>query len=231
MKKLVQEVGVAGITVGYGITEACSWITMTHPDDPLERRISTIGTPLECNQVKIINPATGDDLPSRSQGELCVKGLLMKGYHKMPAATAAVLDREGWFHSGDLGEMDEQGYVKITGRMKDTIERGGIEIHPAEVEEVLYEIPEIAEAQVFGYPHPQKGQGMAAWIRLKPKARLTEEAVLRCLKRRVGKGKVPDHVKFVSRFPTTRSGKVQKFKLAEMARTEYSRQPTSRAPA
>lgn len=223
MKKLVEEVGVSGITVGYGITEASSWISMTHPDDPLERRIATIGTPLECNQVKIVNPVTGEDLPSRSQGELCVKGLLMKGYHKRPAATAAVLDREGWFHSGDLGEMDERGYVKITGRMKDAILRGGIEIHPAEMEEVLYELPEISEAQVFGYPHPQKGQGMAAWIRLKPKARLSEEAVLRYLKRKLGKEKLPDHVKFVSRFPTTHSGKVQKFKLAEMARTEYTR--------
>jgi fatty-acyl-CoA synthase len=223
MKRLVQDVGVSGITVAYGSTEASSWITMTHPDDPLDLRISTIGTPLECNQVKIINPATGADLPSRSQGELCVKGLLMKGYHKMPAATAAVLDPEGWFHSGDLAEMDERGYVRITGRMRDTILRGDVVIHPADVEEVLYEIPEVLEAQVFGYPHAQKGQGMAAWIRLKPKARLSEESVLRYLRRKLGKGKMPDHVKFVSRFPTTRTGKVQKFKLAELARTEYAR--------
>jgi fatty-acyl-CoA synthase len=220
MKKLVQEVGVSGLTVACGMTEASSWITMTHPADPLDRRINTIGTPLECNQVKVVNPATGEDLPSGSRGELCVKGLLMKGYHRMPAATTAVLDREGWFHSGDLAEMDEQGYVKLTGRMKDTIVRGGIEIHPAELEEVLYELPEIKEAQVFGFLHPQKGQRVAAWIRLKPKALLTEEAVLSYLKRKLGKSKVPDQVKFVSRFPTTRSGKVQKFKLAEKARME-----------
>jgi fatty-acyl-CoA synthase len=221
MKKLVQDLGVSGITVACGMTEASSWITMTHPEDPLDRRINTVGRPLECNQVKIVNPATGEDLPSGSQGELCVRGLLMKGYHRMPAATAAVLDREGWFHSGDLAEMDEQGYVRLTGRMKDTIVRGDIEIHPADLEEVLYELPEIAEAQVFGFLHPKKGRRVAAWIRLKPRALLTEEAVLRYLKRKVGKAKLPDHVKFVSEFPTTASGKVQKFKLAEMAGKEY----------
>ncbi|MBN1103942.1 MAG: AMP-binding protein [Deltaproteobacteria bacterium] len=222
MKRLVQDVGVTGVTVAYGITEASSWITMTHPDDPLELRTSTIGTPLECNEVKIVSPETGEDLPFHAQGELCVHGLLMKAYHKMPAATAAAIDRGGWFHTGDLGVMDKKGYVRITGRLKDVIVRGGMEIHPAEVEEVIYGLPEISEVQVFGFLHPKQGQEVAAWVKLKPGSELGEETLLRYLKRKMGKEKAPGHVKIVEGYPMTRSGKVQKFKLAEMALKEYT---------
>jgi len=222
MKRLVEDLGMAGVTIGYGITEASSWITMTHPDDPVALRVSTIGTPLECNQVKIVSLSTGEEVPHKTQGEVCVKGLLMKGYHKMPAATAASIDHEGWFHSGDLGEMDDQGYVKITGRIKDVIVRGGIEIHPAEVEEVLYGMAEVSEVQVFGFTHAKKGQEMAAWVKLKDEADLTLEALARYARRKLGKDKAPNYFKFVAEFPMTRSGKVQKFKLAEMAQREYS---------
>ncbi|MCJ7594096.1 MAG: AMP-binding protein [Desulfobacterales bacterium] len=221
MKRLVQDVGVSKISVAYGITEASSWITVTHPEDSLERRVSTIGTPLECNEVKIVNPATGEALPSNTQGELCIRGLLMKGYHKMPAATAAAIDKEGWFHSGDVGEMDEEGYIKITGRLKDVIVRDGMEIHPAELEEILYALPEVSEVQVFGVPDPKKGQEVAAWVKLKSGAKLSLKDLEKYALRKIGKERVPHHFKFVSDFPTTRSGKVQKFKLAEMAQKEY----------
>ena len=217
MKRLVQEVGVSDVTVAYGITEASSWITVTHPQDTLQRRVSTIGTPLECNEVKIVNPATGESLPPHTQGELCIKGLLMKGYYKMPAATAAAIDKEGWFHSGDVGEMDEEGYIKITGRLKDVIVRDGMEIHPAELEEILYALPEISEAQVFGVPDPKKGQEVAAWVKLKSGAKLSLQDLEKYALRKIGKERVPHYFKFVSDFPTTRSGKVQKFKLSEMA--------------
>ena len=162
MKRLVEDVGVSDITVAYGITETSSWITMTHPGDPIDLRVSTIGTSLECNEVKIVDPATGEDLPPNRQGELCTRGFLMKGYYKMPGATAAVMDREGWFHTGDLGEMDEKGYFRITGRLKDVIVRDGKEIYPVEVEEALYGHPEVSEVQVFGFPDPEKGQEVAA---------------------------------------------------------------------
>jgi len=119
MKRLVRDVGISDITMAYGITEASSWITMTYPDDPLEQRGATIGTPLECNQVKIVNPDTGENMPQNIQGEICIKGLLMRQYYKMPAATAAAIDKGGWFHTGELGEMDENGYVRIKGRLKD----------------------------------------------------------------------------------------------------------------
>jgi len=221
MKRLVQDVGVSDITVGYGITETASWITMTHPGDPLDLRVSTIGTPLECNKVRIADPVTGEDLPPNRQGELCIQGLLMKGYYKLPAATAAAIDRQGWFHSGDLGVMDEKGYVRITGRLKDVIVRDGVEIYPAELEEVLYRIPEVSEVQVFGFPHPQKGQEVAAWVKLKQGAKLSLEDLTRYGERNLPYEKAPRHFKFVSQFPMTRSGKVQKFKLAEMAEKEY----------
>jgi fatty-acyl-CoA synthase len=222
MKRIVQAVGVSNIAVGYGITETSSWITVTHPDDPLEVRASTIGTALECNQVKIVNPATGRAVPPNTQGELCVKGLLMKGYYKMPAATSSAVDKQGWFHSGDLGEIDEKGYVKITGRLKDVIVRGGVEIYPAELEEILYSLPEISEVQVFGLPHAELGQEVAAWIKLRKGAKLTLEDLARYAKRKMHKAKIPHHFKFVKEFPMTRSGKIQKFKLAEMAKKEYA---------
>lgn len=221
MKKLVQDIGISQIMVAYGITEASSWITMTKPDDPLQLRVSTIGTPLPCNQVKIINPDTGEDLPPNTQGELCVRGLLMKEYFKMPAATAAAIDKDGWFHSGDLGEMDERAYVRITGRLKDVIIRDGVEIHPTEVEEVIYRLPEVSEVQVFGFPHPEKGQEIGAWVKLKEGADLSLESLVEYTKSEVDVKKQPRHYKFVTDFPMTRSGKVQKFKLAEMAQMEY----------
>lgn len=221
MKRIVQDVGVSNITVGYGITETSSWITMTHPHDSLELRVSTIGTPLEVNQVKIVNPATGRAVQPNTQGELCVKGLLMKGYYKMPAATASAVDKQGWFHSGDLGQIDEKGYVRITGRLKDVILRAGVPIHPSEVEEILYSLPEVSEVQVFGFPHEELGQQVAAWIKLKKGARLTMEDLIRYANRKIDRANVPRYFKFVKEFPTTRSGKIQKFKLAEMAAKEY----------
>ncbi len=221
MRNLVEDIGISDITVAYGITEASSWITMTRPDDPLDLRVSTIGTTLECNEVKILDPISGEDLPPHNQGELCTRGFLMKEYYKMPAATASVIDKEGWFHSGDLGEMDEKGYVKITGRLKDVIVREGLEIYPTELEEIIYKLPGVSEVQIFGFPHPDRGQEVAAWIKLKEGAHLSLDSVIKYAKENIDKGKEPHYYKFVTEFPITRSGKVQKFKLAEMARKEY----------
>jgi fatty-acyl-CoA synthase len=221
MRKLIRDVGVSDITIGYGITEASSWITMTDPGDSLDKRVSTMGKPLQCNQVKIVNHATGDDLPCNTQGELCVRGFLMKSYHKMPEATAKVFDAEGWFHSGDLGEMDEKGYVRITGRIKDIILKDGVEIRPAEVEEVILSMPDVVEVQVFGFSHPRTGREMAAWIKLKPGSNLREDDVVHFLRKKIEPDKAPRYVKFVSEYPMTRTGKIQKRKLKEMAEREY----------
>ena len=221
MRRIVEDIGVSDITVAYGITETSSWITMTHPDDPIELRVSTIGTPLPCNEVKIVDPASGEQLASNQQGELCTRGFLMKEYYKMPAATAAAVDKEAWFHTGDLGEMDEQGYVKITGRLKDVIVRAGVDIYPVEVEEIIYQLPDISEAQVFGFPHPQKGQEVAAWVKLKAGAELSLDRIAQHVERHLPEEKWPRHYKIASAFPMTGSGKIQKFKLAEMGEREY----------
>ena len=221
MRRLVEDIGLSDIAVAYGITETSSWITMTNPGDPIDLRISTIGTPLACNEVKIVDPGTGEDLPPNTQGELCTRGFLMKEYYKMPAATVAAIDRDGWFHTGDLGEMDENGYVRITGRVKDVIVRDGVEIHPVEVEEIIYGLPEVSEAQVFGFPHPEKGQEVAAWIKVREGSNPSLIAVAAYVKDRIDIKKMPQYFKIVTEFPMTRSGKVQKFKMAEMAQKEY----------
>lgn len=220
MRRLVEEIGISNITVGYGITETSSWITMTKPSDPIELRVSTIGMPLDCNEVKIVDPATGEDIPSKKQGEICVKGFLMKEYYKMPGATAAAIDREEWFHTGDLGEMDENSYVKITGRLKDVILRDGVEINPVELEEIIYRLPDVSEAQVFGFLHPKKGQEVAAWVRLKQGSQLSADDISEYVMDNVDVTLMPQYYKIVSDFPMTRSGKVQKFKMAEMAQKE-----------
>ncbi|EFK08007.1 putative AMP-binding domain protein [delta proteobacterium NaphS2] len=223
MKRLVEEIGVSELTVAYGITETSSWITMTHPHDPIALRVGTIGTPLSCNEVKIADPRTGEDLTPGTQGELCIRGSLMKEYYHMPGATAAVIDRDGWFHSGDLGEMDQKGYFKITGRLKDVIVRNGREIFPVEVEECLYGHPEISEVQVFGVPHPEKGQEVAAWVKVRENASLDESSLAASADAYVAKEMRPGYFKIVNEFPMTRSGKVQKFVLSELAEKEMKR--------
>ena len=221
MDKLVNEVGINGLVVGYGITEASSWITMTFPDDPLELRTTTIGTALPCNEIKITDPDTGDELVAGEKGELCTKGFLMKGYYKMPAATAASVDREGWFHTGDLATRDGNGYVQLKGRLKEVIRKDGEEILPAEIEELIYGLPQVAEAQVFGFTDKRGKTRIGACIRLNKDGRLQASEVHQVLEAELGPGKLPEFIKIVERFPVTRSGKVQKFKLAEMAAREW----------
>ena len=221
MRKIVEDIGLTDITVAYGITEASSWITMTHPRDPIELRVSSIGTPLACNEVKVVDPGSGEMIGPDRQGELCTRGFLMKEYYKMPAATAAAVDRDNWFHTGDLSVMDKSGYVRITGRLKDVIVRNGIEIYPVEVEEVIYMLPEISEIQVFGFLDSKKKQEVAAWIKLKEGSELTLDKVSAHVQAQLPAEKNPKYYKIVGEFPMTGSGKVQKFKMAEMMEQEY----------
>jgi len=223
MRRIVEDIGVSDVTVAWGITETASWITMTRPQDPLELRVATIGTPLACNEVKIVDPKTGEALPPGRQGELCTRGFLMKEYYRMPAATAAAIDRDGWFHTGDLGTMDSNGYVRITGRLKDVIEREGVAIFPVEIEEVIYEMPEVSEVQVFGFDSPGGDRRVAAWFKVKDGCRLSTEAVAEHVRRRVAPEKLPQHYSIVKAFPMTGSGKVQKYKMAELAAAEYDK--------
>ena len=223
MKRIVTDIGVSDITVAWGITETASWITMTRPDDPIELRVSTIGTPLECSEVKIVDPRSGQSLAATEQGELCTRGFLMSSYYRMPGATTAAIDRDGWFHTGDLGTMDEKGYVRITGRLKDVIVRDGLDIYPIELEEIIYELSDVSEAQVFGFEHETRGQEVAAWVKIKEGADLTLSEIAEHVGQRLPPQQHPAHYKFVDAFPMTGSGKVQKFKMAELAAKEYGK--------
>lgn len=221
MKKVVEEMGAKDIVIGYGLTESSSWITETRPDDPLELRVSTVGKHLPNVEVKIIDPQSGQEVTAGAVGEICAKGLNMKGYYKMPAATANAIDSEGWLHTGDLGTMDEKGYVRTTGRLKEVISKAGETIYPTEIEEVLFSHPKILNVQVFGVPNSEIGEEVVAWIRLEEGTTATEQEILQYCQGRLPDSHLPRYMKFVNEFPMTPLGKVQKFKMREIAIKEY----------
>jgi len=221
MKRVAGEMGAKEIVIGYGQTEASSWITMTRPDDPLELRVSTVGRPLPNVEVKLIDPLSGGEVSTGAVGEICARGFNMKGYYKMPAATANAVDSEGWLHTGDLGTMDANGYVRTTGRMKDVIVRGGEAIYPTEIEEILFCHPKISNVQIFGVPSRTSGEEVAAWIKLEEGASATEEEILQYCRAKLPASCLPRYIKFVREFPMTLLGKVQKFRMREMAIKEY----------
>jgi fatty-acyl-CoA synthase len=216
MKQVVNDMGAEEITIAYGQTESSPVITQTRTDDPIERRVSTVGRALPDVEVKIVDPDTGEEVGPGEQGELCTRGYhVMKGYYKMPEETGETIDEEGWLHTGDLATMDEDGYVQITGRADDTIIRGGENIYPREIEEFLYTHPEISDVQVFGVPDEKYGEEIAAAIIKKEDSSLTEEDVKEYCRENIARYKVPKYVDFVEEYPMTASGKIQKFKLRE----------------
>ncbi|WP_309479879.1 AMP-binding protein [Brevibacillus agri] len=218
MKKVVDKMGIRDITIAYGQTESSPVITQTRPEDSIERKVSTVGRLHEGVEAKIINPATGEIVPPGVQGELCTRGyLVMKGYYNMPDQTAKAIDEEGWLHTGDLATVDEEGYYRITGRLKDMIIRGGENIYPREVEDFLYTHPKILDVQIVGVPDAKYGEQVLACIRVKPGETLTEEEVLAYCEGKIARYKTPRYIQFVDEYPMTASGKIQKFKLREQA--------------
>jgi fatty-acyl-CoA synthase len=218
MKRVMREMYMTEITIAYGQTESSPVITQTRTDDPLELRVATVGRALPEVEVKIVDIETGQTLPPGRQGELCTRGyLVMKGYYKMPEETERVIDAAGWLHTGDLAVMDENGYCKITGRIKNMIIRGGENIYPREIEEFLYTCPKVADVQVYGVPDAKYGEQVMAAIKLKDHASATAEEIMEFCRGRIANYKIPRFVKFVDEFPMTASGKIQKFKLREMA--------------
>ncbi|BBB89966.1 MAG TPA: AMP-binding protein [Methylomusa anaerophila] len=216
MKKVVEKMGMREITITYGQTEASPGITMTRTDDPLELRVATVGRALTNVEVKIVDPETGREVPPGVQGELFSRGYnTMKGYYKMPEATAAAIDQDGWLHTGDLAVMDENGYCKITGRLKDVIIRGGENIYPREIEEFLYTHPQIKDVQVVGVPSAKYGEEVMAFIQLKPGETLTADEIRNYCRDKIARYKIPKYVEFIESYPTTASGKIQKYKLRE----------------
>jgi fatty-acyl-CoA synthase len=222
MKRVVEEMGVTEIVIGYGLTESSSWITETRTDDPLELRVSSVGRALPNVEVKIIDPRSGQEVVTGASGEICARGLNMKGYYKMPAATANAIDSEGWLHTGDLGYVDENRYLRTTGRLKEVINKGGEVIYPTEVEEVLFSHPKISNVQIFGVPDKVLGEEVAAWIKLEEGASATVDELLQYCQEKVPNSHLPQYIKFVNEFPMTPLGKIQKFKMKEIATKEYN---------
>ncbi len=218
MKRVVERMHCREITIAYGLTETSPVITQTTTDDPIEIRVTTVGKPLPYTEVKIIDTKTNKTVPRGVPGELCARGyMVMKGYYKNPRATEETIDSDGWLHSGDLAAMDESGYCRITGRVKDMIIRGGENIYPREIEEFLYTCPGISDVQVIGVPDTKYGEEVVAWVKLKEGAVLSAEDIKSFCKDRISKFKIPRHIKFVDSFPLTVTGKIQKFRMREIS--------------
>ena len=223
MKKVVNVMGASEITIAYGQTESSPVITQTRTDDPIELRVSTVGRKLPEVEVKIVDVETGEEAGTGEQGDLCTRGYhVMKGYYKMEDRTREVIDEDGWLHTGDLATIDDNGYVKITGRAKDMIIRGGENVYPREIEEFLYTHPEISDVQVYGVPDQKYGEQVAAAVIPKSGASLTEEDVKEFCRENIAQYKVPGYVDFVEEYPMTASGKIQKYKLREASIERYN---------
>jgi fatty-acyl-CoA synthase len=218
MKRVVSDMGATEITIAYGQTESSPVVTQTRTNDPIEKRVATVGKMLPNMEVKIVHPETWADVPPNTQGEIVARGfMVMKGYYKMPEATRQAIDENGWLHTGDLGMMDEEGYFKITGRLKDMIIRGGENIYPREIEEFLYTHPAVKDVQVVGVPDKTYGEEVMAYVIGKEGVAVTAEELIQYTKERLSRHKAPRYVHFIDEFPMTASGKIQKFKLREMA--------------
>ena len=219
MKKVINDMGASEITIAYGQTEASPVITQTKTDDPIEKRVSSVGQAHPGVEVKIIDPITGEDTPSGVPGELCTRGyLVMKGYYNNEQATKSAIDNNGWLHTGDIAVMDEEGYIDITGRIKDMVIRGGENIYPKEVEEFLYQHPKVQDVQVVGVPDPKYGEELMAWVILKSGQHLTADELKEYCKGKISFHKIPKYIEFIEAYPMTASGKIQKFLLREMSK-------------
>ncbi len=218
MKKVNSQMHASEITIAYGQTESSPVITQTRTDDAIELRVATVGRSLPDVEVKIVDIETGETLPPGKQGELCTRGYhVMRGYYKMPDETARAIDSENWLHTGDLAIMDDHGYCKITGRIKNMIIRGGENIYPREIEEFLYTHPKVSDIQVYGVPDRKYGEQVMAAVILKNGVEMSEEEIREFCRGKIANYKIPKYVKFVDSYPMTASGKIQKFKMREMA--------------
>lgn len=218
MKKVIDKMNMREIVIVFGQTEASPGCTMTTTSDSIDKRVNTVGRAFPGVECKIIDPESGAELPTNTPGEFCARGYnIMKGYYKMPEATAQAIDKDGWLHTGDLCTVDEDGYYKVVGRIKDMIIRGGENIYPKEIEECLYTCDKVSDVQVIGVPSEAYGEEVMACVILKEGEEMTEEEVKEFVGARMAKHKVPRYVRFVDSFPTNAAGKIQKFKMREEA--------------
>jgi fatty-acyl-CoA synthase len=222
MRRVIGDMHMNDVLIAYGQTECSPVNHMTLPDDTLQQRTETVGRAVPHIEIKIIDE-NNRVLPVGEQGEICARGVyVMTGYWNDDEKSAETIDNAGWLHSGDLGTMDELGYVKITGRIKDMVIRGGENIYPREIEEYLYTHPDIVEAQAFGVPDERMGEEVCVWIQLKTGASLTEDDIKAYCKGQIAHFKIPRHVRFVDEFPMTVTGKIRKVEMREIMTKEIS---------
>ena len=229
MQDVVNMMNMKEITIVFGQTESSPGCTQSRVDDSLEVRVNTVGRPLPGVECKIVDPATGEDLPPNTDGEFVARGYnIMKGYYKMPEATAAAIDEDGWLHTGDLARCDENGYFKITGRIKDMIIRGGENIYPKEIEDFIYTHPKVKDVQVIGVPDEQYGEEIMACVILKDGMTMTADGLKDYVRSHMAKHKTPRYVDFVTEFPMNAAGKVLKYKMREQAVEKFGLQTANR---
>ncbi len=218
MKRVANEMGAREITIAYGQTEASPLITMTSTEDSIEKRVGTVGMPFPGVEVKIVDVVTSAEVPDGQQGEVCGRGHdVMLGYYKQPDETARAIDADGWLHTGDLGVKQPDGYLRITGRKKEMIIRGGENIAPREIEELLYQHPKVEQASVVGVPDAKFGEEVLAWIKLKSGESSTVDEMREFCRKHLAHFKAPRYVKFVDSFPCTVTGKIQKYRIRQQA--------------
>jgi fatty-acyl-CoA synthase len=218
MRRVMERMHMRDITICYGLTEGSPVITQTRMDDDIRRRVETVGRAMPGIEVRVVDPETNVPLPPGTQGEVCCRGYnVMRGYYNMPEATAKAIDAEGWLHTGDLGVLDAEGYLAITGRHKDMIIRGGENIYPREIEEFLYRMEGVSDVQVVGVPSRKYGEEVGAFVILKKDADCRPADIQDFCRGRISRYKIPKYVTFVQSYPLTASGKVQKYKLRELA--------------
>lgn len=219
MRKVIEDMGAAEITICYGQTESSPVITQTTTDDPIEKRTSTVGKPHPHVEVRIVDPTTDEDVSVGKPGELWTRGYhVMKGYYNNEEATREAINEEGWLRTGDIAIMDEDGYIDITGRIRDMVIRGGENIYPREIEEFLYRHPDVEDVQVVGVPDEKYGEELMAWIIPKKGSSLDEATVRTFCKGNISHFKIPKYIEFTDAYPMTASGKIMKFKLQELAK-------------
>ncbi|UWG95811.1 AMP-binding protein [Dehalobacter sp. DCM] len=229
MQDVVEKMNMKEITIVFGQTEASPGCTMSRVDDPIEVRVNTVGRAFPGVECKIVDPETGKDLPDNVDGEFVARGYnIMKGYYKMPEATAAAIDADGWLHTGDLARRDENGNYKITGRIKDMIIRGGENIYPKEIEDFIYTHPKVKDVQVIGVPDKQYGEEIMACVVLKAGELMTEDELKEYVRSHMAKQKTPRYVDFVDEFPMNAAGKILKYKMRETAVEKLGLQAESR---
>lgn len=226
MTQVIEQMNMGEVAICYGMTETSPVSTQTRPTDTLTQRTSTAGTAGPHLEIKVVDPESGQIVPRGEPGELCTRGYsVMAGYWNDPKKTAEVIDADGWMHTGDIAVMDDSGYVAITGRIKDMVIRGGENIYPREIEEFLYQHPDIVDAQVVGVPDERYGEELMAWLRIKEGAEApTAESIREFCAGRIAHYKIPRHVAVVDDYPMTVTGKVRKVELRERAVEQLRRQ-------